>query len=93
MEKINDKLLAIVSFVIFFINIIKYYLINIEQIIRPYSPTNRLVSYIMLPIIFIGIVLSFIVLFKNIFYEKKSLINILLSLPLIWFVIYFFFIK
>lgn len=93
MEKINDRLLAIISFVIFLVNMTKYYLINMEQLMYPYSPTNRLISYIMLPIIFVGMLLSLIILFKNIFYSKKNIINIFLSIPLIGFVVYFFFIK
>ena len=93
MEKINDRLLAIISFIIFLVNMTKYYLINVEQLIYPYSPTNRLISYIMLPVIFIGMLLSLIVVFKNVFYSKKNIINILLSIPLIGFVVYFFFIK
>lgn len=93
MEKISLRSLSIISFVIFLANVIKYFLINVYQLIHPYSSMNRLVSYIMLPIIFIGLLFSIIVLFKNIFYSKRNIINIFLSIPLIVFVIYFFFIK
>jgi len=93
MEKLNDRLFSILSFVIFLINTIKYYLINLEQIIYPYSSTNRLISFVMLPIIFVGVILSFITLMKNIFSGHRNIINILLSLPLVLFVIYFFFVK
>ncbi len=93
MEKINDKLLSILSFVIFLINMIKYYLINVEQLIYSYSPQNGLMSLILFPIIIIGLIFSLIVIVKNIFYNKRSILNVILSMPLIIFFIYFFFIK
>ncbi|AYZ12428.1 hypothetical protein EGY05_11050 [Chryseobacterium arthrosphaerae] len=93
MEKINLKLLAIISFSIFIINILKYYLINIEKLLSPYGADNRLISFIMLPIIGIGIILSIIVLIKGVKSFKTNALNMILSLPLIIFFVYFFFLK
>jgi hypothetical protein len=93
MEKISLKSIAIVSFSIFIINILKYYLINIEKLINPYGADNRLISFIMLPIIGIGIILSIIVLVKGTKSIKANILNMILSLPLIIFFIYFFFLK
>jgi hypothetical protein len=92
MEKINLKYFAVASFSIFIINMFKYYLINIKNLLSPYGSENRLISLIMLPIIGIGMCMSIFVLFKT-FKSKINLINIVLSIPLIIFFIYFFFIK
>ncbi len=92
-KKINDRLLAVISFTIFLVNIAKYYLINVKQLIYSYSPQNRVISYIMLPILCIGMLFSLITLFKNVFHRTKSIVNIFLSIPLIGFIVYFFFIK
>ena len=93
MEKINDKLFAIISFCIFLISIFKYYFINVLEILHPYGKDNRLISWFLLPIIFIGLFFSILVLFKNAFSMNKNKFNIALALPLIVFVVYFFFLK
>ena len=93
MEKINDRLLSIISFVIFTINTLRYFLINEAQVINPYSLFNRVLGDVMLPVILLGFLISIFILVKNILTKKKSLLNIIFSIPLIGFVIYFFFIK
>lgn len=93
MEKVtNNKFLSIVSFVIFLIGILKYYLINIREIIHPYSPLNRTISWMIFPFVIMGILISLFVIFKEIKSTKASFVNILLSIPLIVYFIYFFFI-
>lgn len=91
MEKINTRILAIISFSIFLINILKYYFINILHLLYPYSSENRLFSYLMLPIIVLGLIFSIIAIFIGIKSIRKNLLNIILSIPLILFFIYFFF--
>lgn len=94
MEKIIiNRILAIISFGIFFIGILKYYLVNIQMIIYPYSPLNRTISWIIFPFTMIGVLISIFIIFKEMRLKKISYINILSSLPIIIYFIYFFFLK
>lgn len=94
MEKIvNNRILSVASFGIFLIGVLKYYLINIQEIVYPYSPLNRTISWLMFPFIITGVLISIFVIYKEMRLKEISSINILLSLPLIVYFIYFFFLK
>lgn len=96
--KINNKhgidKNAIISFIIFIICILKYYFFNIIEIYPKYGNVNRLVSWILImPLILIGFILSLKVIF-NAFKSndlKIRILNILLVLPLLFCIVYFFF--
>lgn len=91
MEKIINP---ITSFFIFTFCISKYLLIYIFEIIPKYGDLNRLISWLfILPLTIIGFLISVIILFKSHKEIKTNYINILLVLPMIFYVLYFFIFK
>jgi len=93
MEKINNRYLSKVAFIIFLINIMKYILINVSHFINPYGSINMKLSYIMFPTIIIGVLIFFKILVNSIYHKNINILNFVFSLPIIIFFIYFFFIK
>ena len=100
MEKVITKNMygidkkSIISFVIFLFCILKYYFFNVIELYPKYGNVNRFVSWIVImPLILIGLILSLKVIINT--YKsnesKANILNIILVLPLLLFIIYFFF--
>lgn len=90
LNKIDKK--ALFSFIIFITCILKYYLFNVIQIYPIYGNINGLVSWlIILPLLLIGLFFSFKIIFKSVIDFRNNIGNLLLSIPLIVFVISMFF--
>jgi len=87
---------ALISFIIFIIILAKYILVNRVQIISPYGPGNRIISYlIILPLMLIGTFLSLRVIKKNYLTSTNSDkpffdIYLILSIPCLFWFLYIF---
>jgi len=85
---------AVISFIIFIICLTKYVLVNLYEVIPRYGSTSRDITwFIILPAVIIGLILSISVISENFKSNRKNLINILLVLPMLFFIFYFFVIK
>ena len=84
---------SIISFFIFFICMLKHYFINILELVPKYGNINRMIGFLLiLPLTIFGFVISAVVIFNN-FKRLKSdfrIIEIILILPLLFFIYYFF---
>ena len=81
----------IVSFSIFTICILKYFLINILELVPKYGDINRIISWVFfLPLTIVGFIISMIILIKSIKKLKSKWLDILLILRMIFYVYYFF---
>lgn len=88
MEKIvNPK----ITILIFFICILKYYLINILEVVSNYGDIHRLISWVLiLPLTIIGFLISLFIIFKSLRNLKENFLSFLMALPMIFYVFYFF---
>lgn len=92
MEKLRNK--SILSFTLFLLCVTKYYLINYLQLIPVYGKSNRIISWlIIVPIMIIGSYLSVQVLYHSKKTIKKYLLDIILVLPMLFLIFYFFVLK
>ena len=91
METVNKKYKrnekrAIMSFAIFLLCVVKYFIFNYTDIFPKYGDINRIISWIIvIPLMCIGLILSI-----NVIFTSKKLLDILLSIPLILLIIYVF---
>ena len=91
METVNKKYKrnekrAIMSFAIFLLCVVKYFIFNYTDIFPKYGDINRIISWIIvIPLMCIGLILSI-----NVIFTSKKLLDILLSIPIILLIIYVF---
>jgi hypothetical protein len=95
-KKLNRK--AVISFIIFCIILLKDVLVSDFKLIPIRSPANRAISwFIILPLTIIGVFLSFQILKKKsvLMYKEREFFidaNILISIPILLYVLYVLFI-
>lgn len=93
MEKLNIKILAVLSFIIFLLNFLTFIFIDVLKLLSHYGSFNKIISfYVLFPLNIIGILISFIVIIMNTI-NKGKFIYTLLSIPLLLLLFYFFFLK
>ncbi len=89
MIKIRKQSIIVLS--IFFVCALKYYLINILNVIPQYGSTSRLISWlVILPLTIIGIILSIIVIIEALKNIKERFLYLIIIMPFILYFIYFF---
>ncbi len=92
MEKIiKIKIQSIVVFVIFLICTLRYYLINVFDLLPIYGKGNKLISWlIILPLTIIGLILSINVIFNTIKNFRENFLYLVLVIPFLLYFVYFF---
>ena len=89
--KMGKIVRPIVSLSIFTICILKYFLINILELVPKYGDINRVISWVFIfPLTIVGLIISMIILIKSIKNLKSKWLDILLILPMILYVYYIF---
>jgi len=92
MEKIKISKTAFIPLFIFVINFIIYLLIEVFGIIYTYSSTaKKTYIFFCFPLNVIGFILSIFFILKFLIY-KKNFWNIIVCLPLLIFIFYFYFV-
>ncbi len=85
------KYQSMIVLAIFLICILKYYLINIVEIIPVYGKGNRQISWlVILPLTIIGLILSINVIFNTIKNFRENFLYLVLVIPFILYFVYFF---
>jgi hypothetical protein len=91
MEKIKISKIAFIPLVIFTINFIIYLLIEIFGVIYTYSSTaKKIYLFFCFPMNVLGLIIS-VYIFTQFFSKKKNFWEIILCLPLLVFIFYFYF--
>ena len=95
MERISkSRKKAVITFLIFIVCIAKYILVNLFEVIPRYGSTSRNITwFIIVPALIIGLILSISVIREDFKLKRKNWINLILSLPILIFIFYFFVIK
>jgi len=92
MFSLSIKIQAAISFGIFLLIAAKYLLVNHLKLINPYTPHNRVLSYLMvLPLSFIGLLLSIQVVKSTLATSKKNILTYttILAMPMLLYSLWF----